>query len=169
MAVQLIFPQPCFCSDLLRAQTTEGFSDDAAGYIAGSLLEAGSETTASILYGFVQALLVWPEVQKKAQEEIDRVVGDERLPEMEDYAQMPYIRCCIKESLRWMPVVILGVPHAVIKDDVYNGYAIPKGAKVVNNVWYEHPSSWVLVETMLIFRNQGNPYGSKAFTRPTPF
>jgi cytochrome P450 len=81
-------------------------------------------------------LLVWPEVQKKAQEEIDRVVGHERLPVMDDYNQLPYIRCCIKESLRWMPTVILGVPHAALKDDIYNGYMIPKGATVVNNVWY---------------------------------
>ncbi|KAK5199669.1 hypothetical protein LTR92_000210 [Exophiala xenobiotica] len=129
---------PCFCNDLLRAQTTEGFSDAAAGYISGSLLEAGSDTTASILYGFIQALLVWPEVQKKAQEEIDRVVGHERLPVMDDYIQLPYIRCCIKESLRWMPTVILGVPHAALKDDIYNGYVIPKGATVVNNVWSIH-------------------------------
>ncbi|KAK5445145.1 hypothetical protein LTS15_010236 [Exophiala xenobiotica] len=129
---------PCFCNDLLRAQTTEGFSDAAAGYISGSLLEAGSDTTASILYGFIQALLVWPEVQKKAQEEIDRVVGHERLPVIDDYNQLPYIRCCIKESLRWMPTVILGVPHAALKDDIYNGYVIPKGATVVNNVWSIH-------------------------------
>ena len=121
------FPnQPCFCNDLLRAQETERFSDDAAGYISGSLLEAGSDSTSSILYGFIQALLVWPEVQKKAQDEIDQIVGSDRLPTMEDYPQLPYIRCCIKESLRWMPTVILGVPHAVIKDDVYNGYTIPK-------------------------------------------
>lgn len=104
--------------------------------ISGSLLEAGSDTTASILYGFIQALLLWPDVQKKAQEEIDRVVGYDRMPTIDDYAEMSYIRCCIKESLRWMPTVSLGVPHAVVQDDVYNGYVIPKGATVVNNVWY---------------------------------
>lgn len=79
---------------------------------------------------------MWPEVQRKAQEEIDRVVGPDRLPTIEDYENMPYIRCCIKESLRWMPTVVLGVPHASLKEDNYNGYTIPQGATVVNNVWY---------------------------------
>jgi cytochrome P450 len=113
----------------------EKFSDDLAGYISGSLLEAGSDTTSSTLYGFILALLVWPEVQKKAQEEIDRVVGPNRLPTIEDYDQLPYIRSCIKESLRWMPTVVLGVPHSVLKDDTYMGYTIPKGATIINNVW----------------------------------
>lgn len=78
---------------------------------------------------------MWPEVQKKAQEEIDRVIGGARLPTIDDYQDLPYIRCCIKESLRWMPTVFLGVPHAAVKDDVYMGYNIPKGAAVINNVW----------------------------------
>ncbi|KAK7416280.1 hypothetical protein QQZ08_012054 [Neonectria magnoliae] len=129
---------PCFCNDIYRVQSKEGFSDDAAGYISGSLLEAGSDTTASILYGFIQAILVWPEVQRRAQEEIDRVVGPGRLPTMDDYDNLPYIRCCIKESLRWMPTVILGVPHAAIKQDTYMGYNIPQGATIINNVWAIH-------------------------------
>lgn len=120
---------------MLRAQKAEGFSDDLAGYTSGSLLEAGSDTTASVLYGFIQALLVWPEVQKKAQAEVDRVVGPNRLPTMEDYPDLLYIRCCVKEALRWMPTVILGVPHAALQDDTYEGYRIPKGASVINNVW----------------------------------
>ncbi|CAH0024660.1 unnamed protein product [Clonostachys rhizophaga] len=107
----------CFCNDIYGVQSQEGFSDDAAGYTSGSLLEAGSDTTASTLYGFIQAALVWPEVQQSAQEEIDQVVGPSRLPTIDDYENLPYIRCCIKESLRWMPTVILGVPHAAIKED----------------------------------------------------
>ncbi|KAK1466422.1 hypothetical protein CCUS01_01272 [Colletotrichum cuscutae] len=118
--------------------TQEGFSDDAAAYISGSLLEAGSDTTAGTVYGFIQAIIVWPEVQRKAQEEIDRVVGHDRLPTVDDYLNLPYIRCCIKESLRWMPTVFLGVPHAAVRDDVYMGYNIPKGATVINNVWAIH-------------------------------
>jgi cytochrome P450 len=100
------------------------------------LLEAGSDTTASTLYAFILACIVWPEVQQRAREEIDRVVGPDRLPTYDDYVNMPYIRCCIKESLRWMPTVVLGVPHAALQDDVYMGYKIPKGTMIINNVWY---------------------------------
>ncbi|ETN44005.1 uncharacterized protein HMPREF1541_10870 [Cyphellophora europaea CBS 101466] len=129
---------PCFCVDLMKAQEKEGFSDDLAGYTSGSLLEAGSDTTAATLIGFVQAMTVFPEVQKKAQEEIDRIVGNGRMPTMEDASNMPYIRGCVKESLRWMPTNILGVPHSLIRDDEYMGYKIPEGASVIMNVWTIH-------------------------------
>jgi cytochrome P450 len=130
--------QPCFCNDLLRAQKIEGFTDDQAGYISGSLLEAGSDTTAAILYGFILACLLWPDVQRKVQAEIDQVVGNDRLPAIEDYEKMPYVRCCIKEAIRWMPTVILGVPHAAVQEDTYKGWRIPLGATVINNVWAIH-------------------------------
>lgn len=48
---------------------------------------------------------------------------------------LPYIRGCMKESLRWMPTAKLGVPHSVTRDDEYLGYKIPKGAEVILNVW----------------------------------
>jgi cytochrome P450 len=131
--------KPCFCVDMARVQEKEGFSDDQAGYISGTLLEAGSDTTSSTLYAFVQAMLVFPEVQKRAQEEIDRVVGPNRLPTMDDEMDLQYIRGIVKETLRWFPTTILGaVPHAVTRDDEYMGYLIPKGAGVLNNVYTIH-------------------------------
>lgn len=128
--------RPCFCEEMAEIQKADGFSDDQAAYIAGTLLEAGSDTTSSTLYAFVQAMLLYPEVQKKAFEEVERVVGPDRLPTMEDDKDMPYVRACMKEALRWMPTTILGaVPHAVTEDDYYNGYFIPKNAGVINNAW----------------------------------
>ncbi|KAJ9643783.1 hypothetical protein H2204_001928 [Knufia peltigerae] len=130
--------RPCFCVGMAEAQKSDGFSDDQAAYIAGTLLEAGSDTTSSTLVGFVLAMLLYPEVQKKAQAEIDQLVGD-RLPTMDDEPQLQYVRGVIKESLRWAPTTPLGgVPHAVTKDDEYLGYRIPKGAGVVNNAWSIH-------------------------------
>ncbi|PYH46717.1 cytochrome P450 [Aspergillus saccharolyticus JOP 1030-1] len=129
--------KPCFCVDLVRLQQTEGFSDDMAAYISGALLQAGSETTASILVGFVQALVIYPEVARAAQAELDRVCGD-RLPDLNDVPDLPYIRACAKETLRWMPGFLLGVPHATTQEDTYMGYRIPKGATVIVNVWALH-------------------------------
>jgi len=128
--------KPCFCNDLLRVQEQEQISDPQAGYLSGSLLEAGSDTTSSILVGFVLAMMVFPEVQEKAKEEIDRVVGPDRLPTMEDEPNMQYIRSCVKESIRWMPTTVMGAPHGVMQDDEYMGYKIPAGATVINNAWY---------------------------------
>lgn len=115
-------------------QKIEGFSDNFAAYISGSLLQAGSETTASILVGFIQAMVIFPDVAEKAQSELDRVCGA-RLPDLNDVHDLPYIRACAKESLRWMPGFMLGIPHAVTQDDTYLGYRIPKGATVILNVW----------------------------------
>ncbi|RDW79387.1 hypothetical protein BP6252_04025 [Coleophoma cylindrospora] len=126
--------KPCASRDLVELQKQEGFSDGLAAYMSGSLLQAGSETTAAILVGFVQAMLIHPEVVKAAQVELDRVCGD-RLPDLNDVPNLPYIRGCIKESCRWMPTDVLGVPHAVIRDDEYMGYRIPKDAAVIFNVW----------------------------------
>lgn len=131
--------KPCFCAGMYEAQKKDGFSDDQAAYISGTLLEAGSDTTSSTLYAFVQAMLLFPDVQRKAQEEIDKATGPDRLPMMDDLADLQYVRGCMKETLRWMPTTILGaVPHAVTQDDEYMGYLIPKGAGVMNNVWSIH-------------------------------
>ncbi|KNG45206.1 cytochrome p450 [Stemphylium lycopersici] len=129
--------KPCFCVDVLRAQDEEHFSDSLAAYMSGSLLEAGSDTTAAELIGFVQAMLLFPDIAKSAQEELDRVCGP-RLPTLDDWPNLPYINGCIKETLRWMPTAILGMAHAAIRDDEYMGYRIPKGAGVIANVWAIH-------------------------------
>jgi cytochrome P450 len=125
--------QPCMSVGLARAQEKEGITDVEAAYTVGNILEGGMETT---LYAFIQAMLLFPEVQAKAQEEIDRVVGSDRLPVMADAANLPYIRRCVKEIVRWFVVGPLGaVPHACIRDDVYMGYKIPKGAPIMLNAW----------------------------------
>ncbi|KAK6222947.1 hypothetical protein LQW54_000759 [Pestalotiopsis sp. IQ-011] len=126
--------KPCFCVDLVKAQEEKGISDPMASYVSNSLLEAGSDTTAATLVGFVQAMLLFPEVAAAGRAEIDRVCGD-RIPDLNDLPDLPYVRGCMKESLRWMPTGVLGVPHAVIQDDEYMGYAIPRGAGVMWNVW----------------------------------
>lgn len=129
----------CFCVEMAKVQKDEGFSDEQAAYISGTLLEAGSDTTTSTLIGFIQAMACFPRVQEKAQAEIERVVGGDRLPTMDDEPHLSYIRAMIKESLRWMPTTITGaVPHATTKDDEYMGYHIPQGAGIMMNVWAIH-------------------------------
>lgn len=123
--------QPCFSVGVAEGQKSYGFSDDLAGYIVGSLHEAGSDTTASTLNGFVQAMVLYPSAQKQAQLELDNLCGTARLPTIEDWDSLPYVRACVKETLRWMPTAILGMPHSVIQDDEYMGYKIPKGAGVM--------------------------------------
>ena len=77
-----------------------------------------------------------PHIARKAQEELDRVVGNERLPELSDREHLPYISALINELLRWSCPAPLGIPKRVMEDDVYNGYLIPAGATVFENIWY---------------------------------
>lgn len=74
-------------------------------------------------------------MQRKAQEEIDRVVGTDRLPSYDDRVNLPYVDALVKEVLRWHPIGPMGVPHRADEDDVYDGYLIPKGAILLANIW----------------------------------
>ncbi|OCH83786.1 cytochrome P450 [Obba rivulosa] len=74
--------------------------------------------------------------QRLAQEEIDRVVGGDRMPNISDRADLPYVDAVIKETMRWQPALPLGFPRATTRDDDYNGYHIPKSTYVFANTWY---------------------------------
>ena len=80
-------------------------------------------------------MILFPEVQKKAQAELMAVIGAHRLPEFDDEASLPYVCALIKELLRWRSVVPLSVPHRSVEDDEYRGYFIPKGSIVISNIW----------------------------------
>jgi cytochrome P450 len=76
-----------------------------------------------------------PDAQRKAQEEVDTVVGKERLPDWDDIPNLPYTNLILQETYRMNPLSPLGIPHASVADDVYNGMFIPKGTIVYPNVW----------------------------------
>ncbi len=70
----------------------------------------------------------YPGIQRKAQAEIDRHIGQStRLPEFDDRASLPFIEAIYREVLRWQQSLHLAVPHALSDDDYYKGYFIPKG------------------------------------------
>ncbi|KAF8748959.1 cytochrome P450 [Rhizoctonia solani] len=100
------------------------------GYV---LFAGGTDTSATALVNFVAAaMVIKPEVQAKAQAEVDSVLGSAvRLPTIADQSQMPYVRNLIQEVMRWQPVTPTG---AILRsftyidmDDVYQGYDIQKG------------------------------------------
>jgi cytochrome P450 len=82
--------------------------------------------------------MYFPHVLQKAQRVVDEIVGRERLPNFDDLGEMPYITAMIREAFRWRTVAPVAIPHAVIADDVYNGYVIPKGAAVFALSQYIH-------------------------------
>lgn len=80
-------------------------------------------------------MVLYPETQKRAQAELDHIVGGSRLPTFEDRNRLPYINAMVKELLRWHPIAPMGVPHMSTEDDLYEGYLIPKGSILLPNVW----------------------------------
>lgn len=84
---------------------------------------------------FFLAMSFKPDIQRKAQDELDRAVGRSRLPTFEDRKNLPYIDCIVSECLRWNPVTPLAVPHKVLEDDVYRGMRIPANTTIIPNVW----------------------------------
>ncbi|CAH2211472.1 jg22619 [Pararge aegeria aegeria] len=80
----------------------------------------------SVLTFLLERILLQPEIQDKIHEEIDRVVGRDRLPTLDDRRNMPYTEACIREIMRYEPLVPLGVPHRAMKASKFGGYDIPE-------------------------------------------
>ncbi|KAI5116388.1 hypothetical protein M0805_006560 [Coniferiporia weirii] len=129
---------PCFVSNSLENLETSERNEELVKWAAGSMFGAGLPTTRSSVLSFFLAMILYPEVQRKAQEELDRVLGPSMLPTFADRVRLPYIECVLKETLRWHPVVPLPV-HSNLVDDEYKGFAIPAQSLVVANAWaYTH-------------------------------
>ncbi|EJC98990.1 cytochrome P450 [Fomitiporia mediterranea MF3/22] len=126
---------PSYTSVLLEKGNLSPDEEFIIKWSAASLFIGGADTTVSSLACFFLVMMVYPEVQRKAQEEIDRVIGNGRLPCFEDRDNLPYINAVVKEVLRWHPVGPMGFPHLTTESDTYEGYYIPKGSLVIANVW----------------------------------
>ncbi|KAJ6491945.1 cytochrome P450 [Mycena sanguinolenta] len=127
-----------FVSTLLEQKTHE---DYLVKWAAASIEEAGSDTTAAQLEAFFLAMSLYPGVQSAAQEELERVVGRDRLPDLSDRTQLPYINALCKEVFRWHVASPTGLPHRAREDYIYlrdedsEPMLIPKNSLVIPNIW----------------------------------
>ncbi|KAK3337598.1 cytochrome P450 [Cercophora scortea] len=141
----------CYLHLMLQDQEKNEMDDEHIAYLAGNLMEAGSDTTASTLLSFLLAMIKYPEEFKKAQAEVDRVCGSSRSPTSDDIDRLPFIKACMDETLRWRPVAAGGVPHMLTRDDTYEGHFLPKGTVLLANTWaihmdeaeFEHPERFM--------------------------
>ncbi|KAI3608805.1 cytochrome p450 [Moniliophthora roreri] len=123
-----------FCSMLAEKQEQHGLDDVESAWLAAINYLAGFETSESTFNWLTLAMIAFPEAQRKAQDELDRVIGRGRIPTLDDMDNLPYMRAVVKEVLRWRPASPMGVLHATLEDDIYEGYYIPKGCLVIPNV-----------------------------------
>ncbi|KAH9934347.1 cytochrome P450 [Fomitopsis serialis] len=109
--------------------------EDVQRMTTSHLQAAGAETSIATIESFFFLAALFPDLQRRAQAELDTVLGSGRLPRCSDRQDLPYTEALVKEIYRWNPVGPLGVPHSVMEDDEYDGYTIPKGATVIANTW----------------------------------
>ncbi|KAI4892532.1 hypothetical protein NFI96_024702 [Prochilodus magdalenae] len=111
-----------------------GFNIETLGVATLDMFEAGTETAATTMRWGLLYMMKYPEIQKKVQEEIDRVIGQSRQPCMADRPNMPYTDAVVHEIQRLGNVVPLGFPKKASKDTTLGGYFIPKGTTVTTNL-----------------------------------
>ncbi|KAK1226322.1 hypothetical protein PQX77_010707 [Marasmius sp. AFHP31] len=139
----------CHMEEIIRRQEELGLDREMMGYLGGVLLEGGSDTSSGFLQSVILLMIAFPEVQKRAQAELDRVVGPHRLPTLEDFSELPYVRAVIQEVQRFRPVAPL-IPHGTTASEEYKGYLIPKDTVIFVNTWgifhdpemYENPEAF---------------------------
>ncbi|CCL99952.1 uncharacterized protein FIBRA_01977 [Fibroporia radiculosa] len=131
--------QPSFLSELLDEYSKKGSITLEDEYnlkgAAAMVYIAGTDTTISVMMSFVLAMVLYPDVYRKAQAEISRVVEQSRLPVFEDRSSMPYLECVLKEVYRWGCPLPFVIPHRLLEDDEYRGYHLPAGSLIIPNVW----------------------------------
>ncbi|KAH9852017.1 CyP450 monooxygenase [Lenzites betulinus] len=113
----------------------EGAEEELVRDVTATIYSAGADTTNAAVHAFVLAMAMYPNVQRKAQAELDSVVGQDRLPNFADRPHLPYINALVKEVLRWHVIAPVGGAHRSAADDEFRGYHIPAGAIVIPNIW----------------------------------
>ncbi|KAL0570428.1 hypothetical protein V5O48_011532 [Marasmius crinis-equi] len=130
--------KPSLLRKFLELNDADGGDEDqefAIKGVCGTAYAAGSDTTVASIEAFFLAMGMYPDTQKKAQAELDTVIRGGQMPGYEERSKLPYIEAILRETLRWSPALPLGVLKATSEEDVVDGFYIPKGATVVNNIW----------------------------------
>ncbi|XP_063039727.1 cytochrome P450 1B1-like [Engraulis encrasicolus] len=117
---------------------------DFAECTVADLVGAGQDTVSTALNWIVLMLVTHPHHQVQLQEQVDKVVGRDRLPTMEDRSSLPFLDAFIYETMRYTSFVPVTIPHATTADVTFEGLHIPKDTVVFVNQWSVNhdPQKW---------------------------
>ncbi|KAM6557074.1 hypothetical protein CsatB_004093 [Cannabis sativa] len=108
------------------------------------MVVGGSDTSSNTIEFAMAEIMNQPEILKRAQQELEAVIGKDNIVEEFDIHKLPYLQAVMKETLRLHPVLPLLVPHCPSESCTVGGYTIPKGSRIFINVWatQRDPSIW---------------------------
>lgn len=122
-------------SVLEESQDLSAEEEEIVKHTAIGMFSGGADTSVSFMCTFFILMALHPDIQAKAQAEIDSVVGSSRLPKLSDRGNLSYTNALVEEVLRYAEITPLGAPRVLREDDVHNGHFVPKGAWMVPNIW----------------------------------
>ncbi|XP_053380504.1 cytochrome P450 1A1-like isoform X2 [Mercenaria mercenaria] len=113
-------------------------TDDTVKAMLQDMVPTGLITTLSTLSNLFLCLLNHPNCQRKAQEELNKVVGNKRLPSLDDRRNCPFLEALVMETLRYLTTAPIGAPHVTERSLQFEGFIIPAKSNVFANLWYIH-------------------------------
>ncbi|KAK8108356.1 cytochrome P450 [Apiospora sp. TS-2023a] len=113
------------------------FTETELAYVGQAAVGAAVDTTLATFKNLMVAFAAFPETLLKAQEEMDRIAGDEPLIG-ERIGELVYLKACVSEVLRWRPTTPQALPHVLTRDERLGPYFFPKGTMFIANAWTIH-------------------------------
>ncbi|NXR14481.1 CP1A4 protein, partial [Semnornis frantzii] len=124
------------CQEKTAGEDTQvPISNEKIINIVYDLFGAGFDTVTTALSWSLMYVALYPDIQKKIQEELDQTIGCERRPRLSDRSMLPYMEAFILEMFRHSSFLPFTIPHSTTKATVLNGYYIPKDTCVFVNQW----------------------------------
>ena len=160
----------CLVEVMLAREEAGEISEEMTWDLSMDLLIAGTDTSAQTVNWFLLLLANRPAIQEKVHEELDRVIGRDTLPTVDDRTRLPYTFACLAESMRYRTIGPLGVPHKASVDTEIGGYVIPAGTQVLGNIYSIHhdPRYWDSPEEFIPERFLPQPDGSMSAALTSP-
>ncbi|NXT90504.1 CP2J2 protein, partial [Anhinga rufa] len=123
-----------YLQEIAKDNSDGSFQEENLVACTLDLLLAGTETTSTTIRWALLYMALYPEIQARAQAEIDTVIGQARQPALEDRSNMPYTNAVIHEVQRKANIIPFNVPRLTVKDTVLDGFHIPKGTVLITNL-----------------------------------
>ncbi|XP_021691637.2 cytochrome P450 81Q32 [Hevea brasiliensis] len=155
----------------LQQSDPDCYTDQTIKSLMLLLLAAGTDTSAVTMEWAMSLLVNNPEILKKAQSEIDNVVGQDHLMNESDALKIPYLHCIISEVMRMYPAGPLLVPHESSEECSIGGYRVPPGTMLLVNMWsiQNDPRVWEEPKKFKPERFEGCEAGVRDGFRLMPF